>query len=274
MASTMLNGPEAPWVVGALLCYATGVAFAVADITAGRTGGLKIVLATSCGVVLLAVAIAERWIRSANGPFYTLFEILLSSLFSLGLIAVLCYLVAPLTRIGATVTLFILFLLGLWALNVPAGTSPQPATYDSVWLWVHVGVGKVFLGVLLVAVGMAASLLVARPWLSRMASISSSDGVDDLSWRLVAIAFVFHSLMLIAGAVWAQDAWGRFWAWDPLETWTLITWLVLGAGLHLRLAYGLPRGYGQLYIVVVFALAFLTFFGMPFTSLAPHKGIL
>jgi len=270
----VLNGPEAPWVIGALLCYAAGLAFAVADIAAGRTGGAKIVIATSGGVTLLGIAIIERWIRYANGPFYTLFEILLSSLFSLGLIAVLCYLLAPLTRIGAAVTLLVLFMLGLWTLNVPAGPSPQPATYDSIWLWVHVGVGKVFLGVLLVAVGMAGSLLVARAWLSRSGSVRSPEHVDELSWRLVAIAFVFHSLMLIAGAVWAQDAWGRFWAWDPLETWSLITWLVIGAGLHLRLTYGLPRDYGRLYILVVFALAFLTFFGMPFTSLAPHKGIM
>ena len=88
------------------------------------------------------------------------------------------------------------------------------------------------------------------------------------------MAFVFHSLMLIAGAVWAQDAWGRFWSWDPLETWTLITWLAIGAGLHLRLAYRLPRTYGCAYILGVFVLAFLTFFGAPFISIAPHKGIL
>lgn len=270
----MLNGPEAPWVIGALLCYAVGLASAVADTLGGRTGGWKVVAATACGVLLLAAAIAERWMRSAVGPFYTLFEILLSSLFSLGLMAVLLYVLVPLTRVGAPVTLLILFLLGLWALNVPAGSSPQPATYDSIWLWVHVGVGKVFLGVLLVAVGMAGSLLVAGRPIGRIGSIRSPDRVDDLSWRLVAVAFVFHSLMLIAGAVWAQDAWGRFWAWDPLETWTLITWLVIGAGLHLRVTYGLPRGYGRVYILVAFILAFLTFFGMPFTSLAPHKGIL
>jgi len=263
-----------PWVVGGLLCYAAGIAYAVADTVADRPGSRKVVIATVCGAVLLGVAIAERWLRSANGPFYTLFEILLSSLFSLGLMSAVLYWVAPLTRIGAVVTLPVLFMLGLWALNVPSETSPQPATYESVWLWIHVGVGKVFLGVLLVAVGVAGSLLLARTSVLRNVRVASQDALYELSWRLVAVAFVFHSLMLIAGAVWAQDAWGRFWAWDPLETWTLITWLAIGAGLHLRLAYGLSRDYGCAYILGVFVLAFLTFFGVPFSSIAAHKGIL
>jgi ABC-type transport system involved in cytochrome c biogenesis permease subunit len=89
----------------------------------------------------------------------------------------------------------------------------------------------------------------------------------------MAFAFVFHSLMLIAGAVWAQDAWGRYWAWDPLETWAFMTWLALGASLHLRLTYRIPPWIGWLLILGVFILAFLTFFGVPFVSLAPHKGL-
>jgi ABC-type transport system involved in cytochrome c biogenesis permease subunit len=85
-------------------------------------------------------------------------------------------------------------------------------------------------------------------------------------------ALVFESLMLIAGAVWAQDAWGRFWAWDPLETWAFVTWIALSAAVHARLSWQLGPRAGALMIVAVFVIAFLTFFGVPFVSLAPHKG--
>jgi ABC-type transport system involved in cytochrome c biogenesis permease subunit len=85
-------------------------------------------------------------------------------------------------------------------------------------------------------------------------------------------ALVFHSLMLIAGAVWAQDAWGRFWAWDPLETWAFVTWLALAAAVHARLTWRIGPRSGALLIAAVFVIAFLTFFGVPFVSLAPHKG--
>ena len=88
----------------------------------------------------------------------------------------------------------------------------------------------------------------------------------------MAVAFIFHSFMLIAGAVWAHDAWGRYWSWDPLETWSLLTWLSLAIVLHLRLTFRLQPALGWLLVTGVFAVAFLTFFGVPFVSMAPHKG--
>jgi len=96
--------------------------------------------------------------------------------------------------------------------------------------------------------------------------------LDDYAWRFLTLAFVFHSLMLIAGAVWAQDAWGRYWAWDPLETWAFITWLSMAGSLHARLTFEIPAWSGWLMIVGVFILAILTFLGVPFLSQAPHKG--
>ena len=97
-------------------------------------------------------------------------------------------------------------------------------------------------------------------------------GVDFLAWRFMMAALVFESLMLIAGAVWAQDAWGRFWAWDPLETWAFVTWLTLAGAVHARITWRVGPRQGAVLIAVVFVVAFLTFFGVPFVSLAPHKG--
>jgi len=79
-------------------------------------------------------------------------------------------------------------------------------------------------------------------------------------------------LMLVAGAVWAQDAWGRYWAWDPLETWAFVTWLTLAGFLHARASLKLAPAAGAAMIMAVFVVAFLTFFGVPFVSMAPHKG--
>lgn len=109
---------------------------------------------------------------------------------------------------------------------------------------------------------------------TKFESLPGNTELDDLAWRFMAVAFVFHSLMLIAGAAWAQDAWGRFWAWDSLETWAFITWLVLGLSLHARVTWQLPDWAGWLMIISVFILAMLTFFGVPFSSIGPHKGII
>ncbi len=241
-----------------------------------RRGHDRFVLALlSAGVVLFALCIAERWVRVGYGPFLTMYEILLSNLFSLGLIYALAYWRVAWVRPGSIVALPILLVLGLWLLRVSAEPSQLPATYENYWLWIHVGLGKVFLGSCLVAVGLAGFLLLGRTGFFRdwFAQLGDHAALDALAWRFFALAFVFHSLMLIAGAVWAQDAWGRYWDWDSLETWAFITWLALGISLHTRATYRLPLWAGWSMIVGSFTLAFLTFFGMPFLSLAPHKGI-
>ena len=231
--------------------------------------------ATGIGVIACLLSIVLRWINTGDGPFLTLYEVLLSNLFSLGLIFVLIYLGVPRARPSGLLVLPILCLLGWWTLRTDAAPLTLPATYDTALLWIHVGVGKVFLGLNLVAVGLAGLLFLStlgKPVFIN--TIVSAQDMDDLAWRFMAVAFVFHSLMLIAGAVWAQDAWGRFWAWDSLETWAFITWLVMALSLHARVTYRIPRWSGSLLIISVFVLAFLTFFGVPFTSLGPHKGIL
>jgi ABC-type transport system involved in cytochrome c biogenesis permease subunit len=142
-------------------------------------------------------------------------------------------------------------------------------------LWFHVLSGKVFLGCALVATGIAVLMLLrAGPVGRRIAGLPSDRALDALAWRLMLVALVFESLMLVAGAVWAQDAWGRYWAWDPLEVWSLVTWLSLSAGVHARLTWRVTPRAGAWMIVGVFVLAFLTFFGVPFVSTAPHKGAL
>jgi ABC-type transport system involved in cytochrome c biogenesis permease subunit len=143
-----------------------------------------------------------------------------------------------------------------------------------VWLFIHIGFGKVFLGATLVAVGLAGVILSrgtqrGDQWFQRL---PASERLDDLAYRCMALGFIFESLMLVAGAIWAQDAWGRYWAWDPLETWAFLTWLALGIALHARVTYRLSPRVGAVLVLAVFAVAFLTFFGVPFVSTSAHKG--
>ena len=102
-----------------------------------------------------------------------------------------------------------------------------------------------------------------------LARLPRPEALEELAFRFMAIGFVFETLMLVSGAIWAQDAWGRYWAWDPLETWAFLTWLSLAAFLHARVAFRIGPRASALMILGVFALAFLTFFGVPFVSTAP-----
>jgi ABC-type transport system involved in cytochrome c biogenesis permease subunit len=228
------------------------------------SGGLLIVLA------LLSAAVAGRWLRESQGPFLTLYDVLLSNLFSLTLVYLVAAWLVPALRIPSVIVIGFLGLLGAWTLTVSAAAVPLPATFDNPWLWLHVMAGKLFLGLCLAAAATAAWLL-ARP---KNAARGAGE-MDAAVWLTLSLAFVCHSFMLIAGAIWAHSAWGRYWAWDSLETWTFITWLCIALLLHARVTFRrMPVTYGWSAVVVIFGLAVLTFLGVPFLSVAPHKGIL
>ena len=278
-----LQAPESAWLWGALAGYSAS-ALAAARMRAARLAGPDWVLrALWLAVVLLGAALVHRWLRVGYGPFLTLYEVLLSNLFSLGLFYALAYWRVPAVRPAAVVVLPVLLVLGAWNLSVSPAPGRLPATYDNPWLWVHVGTGKVFLGASLAAAGLAVVYLMRAARVRRAQRADAGTGTraaeptdgarDDTPWRLLALAFVFQTLMIVAGAAWARDAWGRYWAWDPLETWSLVNWLVTGAVLHLRVTWKLPAAVGWWGIVLVFVLAVLTFLGVPFVSEAAHKGI-
>lgn len=268
--------PEQAYVLTAIAAYSLAAIVAWVAVLTNRR--LDNIVSISAGLAVIAclLSIALRWQQTGNGPFLTLYEVLLSNLFSLGLIFTVIYVVVPRARPSSLLVLPFLSLLGWWTLDSDATPLELPATYNTALLWVHVGVGKIFLGMNMVAVGLAGLIFVRqlRRNVFLTESLSDDEMLDNLAWRFMAVAFVFHSLMLIAGAVWAQDAWGRFWAWDSLETWAFITWLVMAFSLHMRVTYRIPVLTGSLLIFSVFILAFLTFFGVPFTSVGPHKGIL
>jgi cytochrome c-type biogenesis protein CcsB len=69
-------------------------------------------------------------------------------------------------------------------------------------------------------------------------SIGVSEQLDSLSYRTITVGFLLLSVGLVSGAVWANEAWGSWWSWDPKETWALICWLVYAAYLHSRLSRG------------------------------------
>jgi ABC-type transport system involved in cytochrome c biogenesis permease subunit len=253
---------EAPLLWSALLAYVVAGSSAIVALALERRADRWILALLALGLGLHGAALAARWVAVGHGPFITLFEILSSNVWSLTLVFTLAYWRVPAVRPAAAFVMPVLFILMGWLLVAHPGEGHFPPTYRTLWLYVHVGLGKVFLGAVLVAVGLS-GLILAR---------LAAQGLEELAFRFMAIGFVFETLMLVSGAVWAQDAWGRYWAWDPLETWAFLTWLSAAAFLHARVAFRLSPRASALMILGVFALAFLTFFGVPFVSTAPHKG--
>jgi ABC-type transport system involved in cytochrome c biogenesis permease subunit len=252
-----------PLLWSALLAYVAAGSTAIVAVALERRPERWILVLLLAGVSLHGASIAARWVAVGHGPFITLFEILSSNIFSLTLVFAIAYWRIPAVRPAAAFVAPVLFIMMGWLLVTHPGEGHFPPTYRTIWLYVHVALGKVFLGAVLVAVGLSGMILARLP---------RAEALEELAFRFMAIGFVFETLMLISGAIWAQDAWGRYWAWDPLETWAFLTWLSLAAFLHARIAFRVGPRASALMILAVFALAFLTFFGVPFVSTAPHKG--
>ncbi len=281
----MTTATELPWLWSGLFAYAIATMLAFYSVrivgahgptaTIVRTNEMRILLSIVVGVLLLTTALAVRWDRLGHGPFVNLYELLTSQLFSLGLIYSIVYWRVPALRSSAVVVMPLIWILGTWVLLLEPADSRFPPTYGNDWLWVHVGMGKIFLSFCLVAAGLAGVILLrgmpaCRSWFAHM----TDEALDHLAWRFMMLALVFDSFMLIAGAVWAQDAWGRYWQWDALETSSFMTWLSIGAAIHARVSFKIPIRIGALVILAIFGLAFMTYFGTPYYSEAAHKGVI
>lgn len=257
-----------------MACYALGALVSWPNSMGWRRRESIVLMSLCLGLVFFTMAIAQRWLRLGHGPFFNMFEILTSNLFSLGLIYAFVYWRVPRIRPTAKIVLPILMVMVLWLWSLTPMDSHFPATYATPILWFHVLFGKVFMGCVLVAVGISGVVVLRRSSLCVAGFTRMADDavLDVVAWRFMQAALIFESAMLIMGAIWAQDAWGRYWAWDPLETWAFVTWLVLAGAIHLRSTKQTSPLQGAMMIWSVFLLAFLTFFGVPFITIAPHKG--
>jgi cytochrome c-type biogenesis protein CcsB len=117
-------------------------------------------------------------------------------------------------------------------------------------------VGAIFISLLYLL------LLWRRTDLERL--MPSAEVLDRLTYKTIGIAFPLLTLMIAAGAYWANQTWGAYWQWDPKETWAAITWVVYAAYLHMRVTRGMRGRWAAYFAVAGFAVVMFTFFGVTY----------
>ena len=111
--------------------------------------------------------------------------------------------------------------------------------------------------------GITAMLYLAklrRPNGSLMSRIPDAAALDRLTYGLVAFAFPIWTFAVMAGAIWAEAAWGRYWGWDPKETWSFITWVIYAAYLHSRATAGWKGKRAAYFAVAAFTALFINYY--------------
>jgi len=107
--------------------------------------------------------------------------------------------------------------------------------------------------------------------LARRRLVPSAAGLDRLAYRIIALAFPIWTFAVIAGAIWAQEAWGRYWGWDPKETWSFITWVVFAGYLHARATSGWKGRRAAVIALVGFASLLVTYYAVNLFIVGLHS---
>lgn len=143
----------------------------------------------------------------------------------------------------------------LWLLGVVLCFVPVVFRKSS-----EVGGGNYWLGYLLVSGLIAAGILLGRRRIA--ARLPSAEVLDDVMYKAIAVGFAFFTIATVLGALWAAEAWGGYWSWDPKETWALIVWLNYAAWLHMRLMKGLRGTVAAWWALVGLAVTTFAFLGV------------
>jgi cytochrome c-type biogenesis protein CcsB len=222
-------------------------------------------------VILNASLIVGRWIEADRAPFKSLFESLVFFSFTMGVVYVVMERLYRTRVFGAIAALMslgcLVYALGKWDAEI----VKLPPALQSAWFVPHVVVYFIGYGAVAFATAVAAVQLVAHysPFVQRLLSLKagtvlSGDALDleKITYDSIRFGFVLLTLGLLVGSVWAKSAWGDFWVWDPKENWSLVTWLVYAAYLHLRKVKGW-RGDAAAWLTIAgMAVVMFTYLGM------------
>ena len=227
----------------------------------------NLIFKLSRGIVLISnllfgSTLLIRWVGEGYFPLSNLYESLIFLSWTISFIHLFVESKTQSRIIGSLATPLVFFISGFSSLTLPVEMQkalPLVPSLQSNWLMMHVSMMMISYATLIV--GSLFSLLylafvyfnkdqkelsieVSGNQNSSLSTSSNSsklsllETVDIWSYRIIGLGFPFLTIGIISGAVWANEAWGSYWSWDPKETWALITWLVFAIYLHSRLLKG------------------------------------
>jgi len=226
------------------------------------------------GFIPHTVAIGLRWSETGISPFISISESITLGTF----MAVLIFLIFQFTTkkirpLGVLVMPVAFVLLG-WAgtLMKEVASTLAPAL-QSWWIWVHIIGASTGFGSVLVAAGLGLLYLLKEKNSGGLyEKLPDVQAIDNLSYRFVAGGFIMYGLMIVSGSFWSNQVKGDYWNWDPVEVWSLVSWLIYGIYLHLRITFGWRGRKLAWYALIALVVMIVSYWGIPFTVETFHEG--
>ncbi|WP_417911490.1 c-type cytochrome biogenesis protein CcsB [Candidatus Electronema sp. TJ] len=249
-----------------------------------RAGQIGLALAV-LGIVLQTAGLGLRWHESyklgiGHAPLTNMYESLLFFAWCAAIFYVLLEIKFKLPVIGAFAMPFPFIALAYAAVDkdISKEISPLVPALQSNWLIAHVITCFIGYGAFAVAAGVGIMYLLKQFAQNRQLPAATLTGslpelrvLDDLIHKTIIFGFMWLSAGIITGAVWANEAWGTYWSWDPKETWSIITWFVYALSLHARFTRGWSGTRIAWLAVLGFISVFFTYFGVNFLLAGLHS---
>jgi cytochrome c-type biogenesis protein CcsB len=233
----------------------------------GRLGYLLTVL----GALAHLTAVVSRGLAAGRVPWGNMYEFTLAGTCIVAVAYVLLYARLKLAWMAPVVVAFVLVVLMVGVLVLYTPVEPLTEALNSYWLVIHVIAAAMATGAFTLG-GIASGVYLAkrrRPdaesgWLSRVPSLLT---LDRVAYRIHAFGFVLWTFaVLITGPIWAHQAWGSYWNWDPKEVWAFITWVVYAGYLHARATAGWKGRNAAILALVGVATLWFNFIGINYFS--------
>jgi len=201
---------------------------------------------TVLALILHVAAVVLRGIAADRVPWGNMFEFSLTGTALITLIFLLVQFWQNLKFLGVFISGLTIILLGIATVNYYVPVRPLVPALESYWLVIHVFVAIAGTGFFALGAGLAVAQLVqtyrqGRPvskQLRFMETLPDAERLEVLTYRVLLVGFVLWTFTLIAGAIWAERAWGRYWGWDTKEVWTFIIWVLYAGYIHARATRG------------------------------------
>lgn len=224
----------------------------------GRFASLILKLA----FIMHTLAIVIRGIGAGRMPLSNQYEFATSFAWGIALFLIIFESKYKYHSIGAFVVPILFLIIGYSAMQNKEVRPLMPAL-QSGWLAIHVSMAIIGYGSFAVACGVAAMYLVKKknPNNTKI-KLPEANELDLISYRAIMLGYMFLTLTIITGGLWAQKAWGRYWAWDPKETWSLITWFIYTGYLHMRRVKGMKGEKAARFAIIGFICVIFTYVGV------------
>ena len=206
----------------------------------GRMG----VALTIIGFLLSVVGVLTRALAAHRAPWGNMFEFtIMAMVFIVGVYLIMVWR-AGVRWLGLPVTLLAAVGNGLAVTVFYVAVAPLVPALHSVWFLIHIVAAAISGAAFNIGGVMSILYLVKKRAEDRnnvhgyLERLPSSRKIDLIAYRFLAFAFPLWTFTVVAGAIWAEYAWGRYWGWDPKETWALVTWVIYAGYLHARSTAG------------------------------------